>query len=661
VRVAASCPAQGGRSLVPIATMARTLGSLLDQRAQTLVGRDREREALLALVRDDEPLVAVAHGVAGVGKTTLVQAFVADAHAEGAATVVLDAREVEPTERGFLAALARALGVPEAPLPQLAGALGERGERVVLVVDTYELLSMLDGWMSRTLVPGLPLNARVLLAGRGRPSSAWVRTYGELVSAVRVESLAPEDAEELLLRAGADPALNRLAHGHPLALQLAASALRDRPGVAIADAALDAIVEELARVYLDGLDDATRRALDAASVTRRTTLSLLDAQLPGEPAGEAFACLRRLPFVELGADGLVVHDTVREVVARLLHAADPAAYRRLRTAAWRRLRDELRAAARCDLWRLTADLLYLVERPIVRQFFFPVGVLAYGVEPARPDDWPAIQALAHGERDLSMDALEAWWQAAPEAFAVARDTAGEVEAFRCLSERDGVPAALYRLDPMLARWREHLRRDPVPRGGRVLFMRYLVSREPRSVPSQAQAALLLDAKRSYVELRSELRRSYAPRPLLDGADGACAMALGYVPLTGEPDDMTFGDRSLFNDFGPGSVDGWLADLAARELDVEEEHAVDPVRRQLLLDGERVDLTQLEFDVLRYLHEREGRPVPRDALLRDVWGYEWTGGSNVVEVAISALRRKLGDRAPALQTVRGVGYRLDALT
>jgi two-component system, OmpR family, alkaline phosphatase synthesis response regulator PhoP len=47
---------------------------------------------------------------------------------------------------------------------------------------------------------------------------------------------------------------------------------------------------------------------------------------------------------------------------------------------------------------------------------------------------------------------------------------------------------------------------------------------------------------------------------------------------------------------------------------------------------------------------------RAALLRDVWGYDWSGGSNVVEVVISALRRKLGDRAGNLQTVRGAGYR-----
>jgi DNA-binding response OmpR family regulator len=68
----------------------------------------------------------------------------------------------------------------------------------------------------------------------------------------------------------------------------------------------------------------------------------------------------------------------------------------------------------------------------------------------------------------------------------------------------------------------------------------------------------------------------------------------------------------------------------------------------------VDLTRLEAEVLAYLARAGGKAVERAALLRDVWGYDWTGGSNVVEVVISSLRRKLGDRAAALETVRGVG-------
>jgi hypothetical protein len=641
--------------------MLATLGSLLDARSRSIVGRDRERAALMALVDADRPLVAALHGIAGIGKTTLVEAFAGDARAAGAAVVQLDAREIEPTERGFLAHVAHALGRPEAPLAETAHALGDLGERVVLIVDTFEQLGLLDSWLSRTFVPALPLNVRVLLAGRERPSSAWVRGYGDLLATARLHNLAAPDAEAWLRDAGVDPGVNRVAHGHPLTLQLAASALRDRPAADVEGAAFDAVVEEVARAYLDALDPATREALDAASVVRRTTLSLLDEMLPGQPAADAFGRLRALPFVELGTDGLIVHDTMRSITSMLLRAADPATHRRYRVAAWNRLRSELRAASHTELWRYTADVIYLVETPVVRSFFFPGTVLDCAAEPACPEDWPAIEALARAEREVDMTHLEDWWRARPEAFKVVRQADGRVVGFRCLVERDDVSADLARRDPLVARWREHLRDDPVPRGGRVLFLRYVATETHRETPSSALAALLLEVTSSLFAMRPELRRTYAPAPPVAGVDGKCAMAFGYVPLPGEPDDRPFGDRSMYNDLGPGSLDGWLADVAARELLVDDgDGAVDPVRRELRLDGERIDLTQLEFDVLRYLEQHEGRPVRRDALLRNVWGYEWTGGSNVVEVAISALRKKLGARAAALRTVRGVGYALDPI-
>lgn len=60
--------------------------------------------------------------------------------------------------------------------------------------------------------------------------------------------------------------------------------------------------------------------------------------------------------------------------------------------------------------------------------------------------------------------------------------------------------------------------------------------------------------------------------------------------------------------------------------------------------------------MHYLMEREGKAVTRAELLADVWGYGYEGDANVVEVAVSALRRKLGDGSSMVATVRGVGYR-----
>jgi tetratricopeptide (TPR) repeat protein len=79
-------------------------------------------------------------------------------------------------------------------------------------------------------------------------------------------------------------------------------------------------------------------------------------------------------------------------------------------------------------------------------------------------------------------------------------------------------------------------------------------------------------------------------------------------------------------------------------------------RELVLDGQRIGLSHLEYNVLRYLTEREGKAVPRGDLLENVWGYSYDGGSNVVDVVVRSLRRKLGRYAEAIETVTKVGYR-----
>ena len=177
----------------------------------------------------------------------------------------------------------------------------------------------------------------------------------------------------------------------------------------------------------------------------------------------------------------------------------------------------------------------------------------------------------------------------------------------------------------------------------------------------ARAMLWLDVKRVYLELRPNLRRLYTQVPDVDRALAALA-PLGFAALPGPP--VQIGEDAhwtLVNDFGPGSIDGWLTEVVGRELGADEPTALDPAGRRLTLDGRGVDLSRLELDVLRHLQRREGVAVTREELLREVWGHQWTGAnSNVVEAVVSGLRRKMGDRAAALETVRGVGYRLGPL-
>ncbi|ESQ05723.1 Two-component response regulator [Streptomyces sp. PVA_94-07] len=85
--------------------------------------------------------------------------------------------------------------------------------------------------------------------------------------------------------------------------------------------------------------------------------------------------------------------------------------------------------------------------------------------------------------------------------------------------------------------------------------------------------------------------------------------------------------------------------------------VDTAARRVHRDGDEVALTAKEFAVLEQLVLRAGQVVSKADILEHVWDFAYDGDPNIVEVYISALRRKLG--AQAIRTVRGMGYRLEA--
>ena len=86
--------------------------------------------------------------------------------------------------------------------------------------------------------------------------------------------------------------------------------------------------------------------------------------------------------------------------------------------------------------------------------------------------------------------------------------------------------------------------------------------------------------------------------------------------------------------------------------------LDLARRQANLDGLVADLSDREFRLLHHLVEHAGEVVSRESLLSEVWVYHFDPGSNVVDVCVRRLRKKLGARAP-IETVRHAGYRLAA--
>jgi DNA-binding response OmpR family regulator len=87
--------------------------------------------------------------------------------------------------------------------------------------------------------------------------------------------------------------------------------------------------------------------------------------------------------------------------------------------------------------------------------------------------------------------------------------------------------------------------------------------------------------------------------------------------------------------------------------------VDLTRREARIGARVSDLTDREFRLLHFMLEHVGEVMSREQLLADVWGYDFDPQSNVVDVSIRRLRRKLGPEAP-IETVRNVGYRLAAV-
>ncbi|MEZ5321340.1 MAG: response regulator transcription factor [Microthrixaceae bacterium] len=80
--------------------------------------------------------------------------------------------------------------------------------------------------------------------------------------------------------------------------------------------------------------------------------------------------------------------------------------------------------------------------------------------------------------------------------------------------------------------------------------------------------------------------------------------------------------------------------------------------QATVDGEPLDLTYMEYELLKFLAQSPGRVFTRESLLSQVWGYDYFGGARTVDVHVRRLRAKLGEQhATLISTVRSVGYRL----
>ena len=462
--------------------LAARLASARDQR---FVGRRVELELFLSAIeaRRSPFVVLQIGGPAGVGKTTLLQELARIAIERGRTVIALDGRDVVKSRRGFLAALDRALG---------GDGENPRASRVpaasVLLVDTYEALSGLDRWLRSTVLPELPDDVVVVLAGRGLPSVDW-RTdvaWSPLTRFVELESFGSSESIAFLESRGvATAAHSRIlgfTRGHPLALALSADLVaRSSEGSAFDPTKAPDMVQHLLSQLVESSPlGPCREALEICAVARFTSEPLLVELLGKEEGREAFRWLRDQSFVECGPLGVAPHDLVREALLADARWRDPAGLRRRAGSIYAALHARLRAAGGAQRQRLQLEALYVTRvRPTNEGFFDWGAVDDVQVDAAGPGDADWVLGLVRRhEGPDSAELARHWWQIQPEAFQLLRDANGGRFGFCALLEIAAGSEPPAPRDPAVVAALEFAdRHGPVQRGDVLLYLRWWMHAE----------------------------------------------------------------------------------------------------------------------------------------------------------------------------------------
>ena len=431
----------------------------------TVVGRDFELSVLLRVLEEHGPRVCFVYGIAGIGKSSLLARFgeecdtARDRRCRGRLPVDRADRAGVPGRSGLGRRSDDDHHLDNRPQPRSRTRIC-----TVVMIDTYEMFRIADPWLRHELLPALGPGVRVVVAGREPPMLEWSVERGQLggLEVLPLGRLDEDSVQTIVRTAGfeAGPAateIARVSRGHPLALRLALEARLAGGEMPEADA-MSQVVDALAGAFRAGLDEDARRVLDAAAVPRRITRGVLAAML-GDNADDALETLSRLAFVEATSEGLRLHDAVQSAIVERLRAVDPERFRRYRAAAWHHLQTETRGVSRHELARSTADLLFLIDNPFVREAMFPTTAHAYSVEPARIEDAHELRSLWHRyDPPEAAHALDLWLERAPGAVKAIRDRSGALVGCSIVAEWCDIPPSLERDDPITGAWARHAAR-----------------------------------------------------------------------------------------------------------------------------------------------------------------------------------------------------------
>jgi len=620
--------------------------------ARTFVGRETELALFADSLAADPPAfpIILVHGPGGIGKTTFLERARAMAAGQGIDSVRIDARDVEASVRGLSRALAEAFGVPghgtdlRRVLAQCAAA-----PRRLLVIDSFEHIEHLDGWLRESFLADLPPSTRVLIAGRSVPDPAW-RSHPLWREAARIfglRNLGAAECASYLASRGIAPdrheAITRLTHGHPLALALVADVVcscAEVPEHLGRD-----VVRQLAQLFTaQAPSELHRRALEVCAHARVTTGPLLADTVDRGRARELFDWLASLSVIESGPAGLFPHDLVREAIDDELRWRDQERHRAIHVAVKthliERAREEAQAAER------SFDILFLhrhaaAMRPFVD--FRSLGSVYF--ERGAASDLPLLLATLGAEVPATQHAAIAHWWTHPACTGwVVRPGAGQIAAATLSIDLAMLGADERDADPVMADvW--HLLQDLAPprSGERQLLARWNLVAGGQLRPSAAMNGLQMSQFHQWLTVSglaayvicAEHPDHWQPMMRHIGFErmASCDRVVDGVP-TG----------CYWHDWRAVPLARWLDVMVDRELGrerpMEDPAAIAPAAARLA----RPDFARAVRDALRALNDRgalAASPLTASALVH--------AGRQPAEAAGDALRRLLVEAVEALKT------------
>ncbi|WP_336208736.1 ATP-binding protein [Nonomuraea sp. LPB2021202275-12-8] len=487
------------------------------------VGREEELAVFNAALYGGGCSVLYVHGPGGIGKSALLRRFAYEAAVAGRPVSMVDGGMLEPSP---------AASEPEAELVL-------RDADAVLLVDNFERIQGLEGWLRERFLPRVPLGVLVVIAGRNPPDMRWQVDPGwaGALEVLPLRDLRAGDAQALMDSSGVPAELREpllaFAGGHPLALLLgAAVAVKDggagrrwMPNQDVVATLLDQLVGELPSA-------AHRQALEICAHAYMTTEDLLRAALP-EDAGTLFRWLRRLPFVESSSLGLFPHDVVREVLEADLRWRDPEGYAVMHDRIHAHLAERVRTASDVDVLGAVAALLYLH-----RDNGAPAGFHGrhdegeFQEEALREEDVGTLLRVATAAEGAASAGCAAFWaERQLEAFRLYRRTeTGEPVAFSAWLRLAELDEEELTADPVVAMAWAHARATTPLRAGEHLAVSRLWALPPyrgnSPVMDLIQWRMIGNCLRSermawsYIEIRhpnhawvEHLRRHYGMRDI----------------------------------------------------------------------------------------------------------------------------------------------------